>query len=124
MSALLPAGVLRTIRQHAEDPASWFGSEDPQSWDVIAGVKVRNDGVYHAVLVPGYVYQLAHDGTGWQLTPEGGRRHGYLVGGDLEPIDRLELAHGPVVLTGGRRYTVSEDDAGGWRLDEDANAVR
>lgn len=124
MSALLPAGILRTIPQHAADPAEWFGPEDPQSWDVIAGVKICNDGVHYAVLVPGYVYQLEHDGTGWQLTPEGGRRHGYLVGSDLEPIKRLELAQGPVVLTGGRRYTVSQNDAGGWRLDEDANAVR
>jgi hypothetical protein len=119
-----PVGVLRTIRQQADDEPGRFGSQSPQSWDVIPGVKVRNDGVYPAVLLPGYGYRLANDGIGWQLTAEGGRPHGYLVGDDLEPAERLELAHRAVVLTGGRHYTVSQDQAGAWLLHEDANAVR
>ncbi len=91
---------------------------------MIPGVKVRNDGVYPAVLLPGYRYQLAHDGIGWQLTAEGGQPHGYLVGDDLEPVERLELAHRPVVLIDGRHYTVSQDETGAWRLHEDANVIR
>ncbi|MDX6390456.1 MAG: hypothetical protein QOJ73_1519 [Streptosporangiaceae bacterium] len=124
MSAHPPVGVLRTVRQQAEDEPDRFGSQSPQSWDVIPGVKVRNDGVYPAVLLPGYRYQLAHDGIGWQLTAEGGQPHGYLVGDDLEPVERLGLAHRPVVLIGGRHYTVSQDEAGAWSLHEDTNVIR
>src|ERR1022692_5123228 len=111
-----PVGVLRTIRQQADDEPGRFGSQSPQSWDVIPGVKVRNDGVYPAVLLPGYGYRLAHDGIGWQLTAEGSPPHGYLVGDHLETVERLEVWHRPVVLMRGRPYTVSQDEAGAWRL--------
>jgi len=39
MSALLPAGVLRTIRQYAEDPAGWFGSAPDAAARRRTGVK-------------------------------------------------------------------------------------
>src|ERR1039457_5972503 len=96
MSAHPPVGVLRTVRQQAEDEPDRFGSQSPQSWDVIPGVTLRTAGVYPAVLLPGYGYRLAQDGSGGQRTPEGGRPQGDLVGDDREPGERLELAHRPV----------------------------
>jgi hypothetical protein len=118
MSGTTFAGVLRTVPQQAMDERDRFGGESSSSWDVIPGVKVRNDGVYPATLVPGYVYRIEHDGTAWQLTPEGERHHAYLVDAALEPIGRLELAHRPIVLMRGSHYTLSQDEAGAWRLCE------
>ncbi len=125
MNAGTLAGVLRTVRQQGLDEPGHFGGEDPPSWDVIPGVKVRNDGVYPATLLPGYEYRLEHDGIGWQLTPQGEQPHAYLVeAGSLEPVHRLELAHQPVVLIRDRYYTVSRDGVGAWRLHEhQANGV-
>ncbi len=115
-----PLGVLRTVPQQAEDKPGQSGDQSPRCWDVIAGRKIRNDGVYPATLVPGYVYHLTHDGTGWLFTPEGERPHAYLVGGDLQPVDILELAHRPVVLDRSCRYTIERDETGAWRLLEHA----
>ncbi|HUZ37739.1 MAG TPA: hypothetical protein VMV17_15570 [Streptosporangiaceae bacterium] len=124
MSGTTFAGVLRTVPQQAMDERNRFGGESPSSWDVIPDVQVRNDGVYPATLVPGYVYRIEHDGIGWQMTPEGERPHAYLVDAALEPTGRLELAHRPIVLMRGCRYTLSRDEAGAWRLCEHtANSV-
>ena len=82
MSAHPPVGVLRTVRQQAEDAPGRFGSQSPQSWDVIPGVKVRNDGVYPAVLLPGHGYQLAHDGiVQHRGAPVGNRGDLRVIGG-------------------------------------------
>ncbi|HUY51487.1 MAG TPA: hypothetical protein VMV92_38255 [Streptosporangiaceae bacterium] len=123
MSSDPVVGVLRTAGQQSLDEPGHFGDQPPSSWDVIPGVKVRNDGVYPAVLLPGSVYSLEHDGIGWQLTPEGHSPHGYLVDGALEPVERLELADRPLMLMPGRRYSVSPDGTGAWRLREHANGV-
>lgn len=114
------AGVLRTIPQQGLDEPGHFGDQAPSTWDVIPDVKVRNDGVYPATLMPGYVYRIEHDGIGWQLTPEGERPHAYLVDTALEPVSRLELAHRTIVLMHERRYTLSQDEAGAWELHERA----
>jgi hypothetical protein len=116
-------GVLRTLPMGADDDPHRFGDQTPQSWDVIPGRKVRNDGCYPATLVPGYIYHLTHDGIGWQLTPEGERPHAYLVDNDLQPVDFLELAHRPVVLNHSSRYTIERDETGAWRLAEHVGAV-
>ncbi len=118
MSGTTAAGVLRTDPQQAMDERGRFGGESLPSWDVIPGVQVRNDGVYPATLVPGYVYRIEHDGIGWQMTPEGERPHAYLVDAALEPIEKLELAHRPIVLMRGCHYTLSLDEAGAWQLHE------
>ena len=111
-----PLGVLRTVPQQAEDEAGRFGHESPRSWDAIPGRKVRNDGVHQAILLPGWTYHLAHDGTGWQLTPEGSRPHGYLVDSELQPADTLEMAHRRLVLDPSSRYTLERDETGAWRI--------
>jgi hypothetical protein len=116
-------GVLRTLPQDAEEDSRRFLDQSPRSWDVIPGRKVRNDGCYQATLVPGYAYHLTHDGIGWQLTPEGERPHAYLVDSDLQPAGVLELAHRPVVLDRGCRYTIEQDETGAWRLAEHAGVV-
>lgn len=117
------AGVLRTTAYQAEDERGWFGAESARSWDVIPGVSLRNDGIYPAVLVPGYVYRLQHDGIGWQLTPEGDCPHAYLVDGSSAPVQSLELAHRPLVLMPDRSYVVSPDETGAWLLNEQVTAA-
>jgi hypothetical protein len=117
------AGVLRTTAYQAEDVQGWFGAESVRCWDVIPGVSMRNDGVYPAVLVPGYVYRLQHDGIGWQLTPEGDRPHAYLVDGNGAPVESLELAHRPLVLMRDHSYVVSRDETGAWLLNEQVTAA-
>ena len=52
------------------------------------------------------------------VDPEGERPHAYLVDAALEPIGRLKLAHRRIVLMRDRRYTLSQDEAGAWRLCE------
>jgi hypothetical protein len=115
--------VLRTVPQQDEEPGR-FGDESPRSWDVIPGRKVRNDGTYEAILLHGCSYQLAHDGTGWQLTPEGSRPHGYLADGKLQPADTLEMAHRLLVLDPSTRYTLERDETGAWRIRMSAWAAK
>src|SRR5215471_1074326 len=120
MTSRTLAGVVRTIRQYPEESPRHHDWEAPASWDVIPGRKVRNDGVYPAALRPGYVYRLEHDGIGWQFAPDGQAPHAYLVdAASLEPADRLELTHKSIALAPGRRYTLSQDDAGAWQLYQD-----
>lgn len=114
-------GVLRTIPQMAEDPHR-SGDQVPAHWDVIPGRKLRNDGVYPAVLLPGNTYHLTHDGIGWQLAPDGRSPHAYLVDTGLNPAGALELAHRPYVLDPAASYTISPDETGAWRLFENVAA--
>lgn len=121
MTSLL--GVLRTMPQQAQDEPRRFGDQSPRAWDVIPGLKLRNDGVYPAVLVPGYAYELTHDGVGWLLTPQGKRPHAYLVGPGLEPVTTLELAHRAVMLDSRCRYAIERNETGAWCLVEHVAAV-
>ena len=124
MNAGVLEGVLRTTRQQALDRAGRFGDEMLLSWDVIAGVKIRNDGLQFAILVPGYVYWLEHDGIGWRLTPDGEQWYGYLVdSSSLERVGRLELAHRPLMLMRDCRYMLSQDEVGAWQLHERRSAA-
>lgn len=111
-----PLGVLRTVPQHHEDEPARFDDQSPRSWDVIPGRKVRNDGVYPAILIPGDTYNLMHDGIGWQLTPEGTRPHAYLTNDSRQLVDTLELAHRMIALDPATRYTLERDETGAWRL--------
>jgi hypothetical protein len=113
-------GVLRTAPQYALDEPGHFGDQSPRAWDLIPGRKVRNDGVYAAILLPGSVYNLEHDGTGWQLTPEGTRPHAYLTDDQLQPAYTLELAHRLIALNSECRYSIERDGTGAWRLLEHA----
>ena len=116
-------GVLRTEQHLTLDEPGYFGDQSPRSWDVIPGRKVRNDGVYPAILFPGSAYHLVHDGTGWQLAPEGTRPHAYLTDDALQPAGTLELAHRPLVLDPGCRYSIERDETGAWHLLEHARAL-
>lgn len=115
MSAL---GIIRTIRQQQnEDGPDRFGPEEsPRSWHVVPGRKLRNDGVVPVVLVPGYTYTLAHDGTGWQLTPEDETPHAYLVGDDLQLAGTIEVEHRAMRLVPGSRYVITQAGDGTWSL--------
>jgi hypothetical protein len=117
-----PLGVLRTVPQQPLDEPGRYSDQSPRSWDVIPGRKVCNDGVYPAILLPGLAYHLAHDGTGWQLVPEGTRPHAYLTDDALQPVVKMELAHRPLVLDPGCRYSIEQDGTGAWHLLEHAES--
>lgn len=116
-----PLGILRTAA--IEDGPGGPGGHSGRARRRIPGVKVRNDGVHAAVLVAGNVYDLAYDGVGWQLTPEGERPHAYLVNDALQPIGELTLTHGVLALLRDRRYMVVQDATGAWGVHEHVPAM-
>jgi hypothetical protein len=95
------------------------------SWDVICGVKIRNDGLMPAALVPGYKYWVEHDGIGWRMGSANEQWFAYLVdSSSLEPVGRLELTHRPLTLKQDCRYTLSQDESGSWQLHESKSPVK
>jgi hypothetical protein len=118
-------GVIRTIRQQQnEDQPDWFGPEEsPRSWHVVPGRKLRNDGVVPVVLVPGYTYTLAHDGTGWQLTPGNETPHAYLVDDGMQLVDTIQVEHRTMQLVPGSRYLITQAADGTWSLTVSAEEI-
>jgi hypothetical protein len=84
------------------------------------GIVLENDGIYHHWMLPGFTYDMAHDGTGWRVTcvtwPSDRSSHVYrLSRGGRQFVTALPTVDGSVELDPATTYTVTQV-AGAWSL--------